>query len=152
MWIRDARYEWEKISLLINVRVILFPFQICNKKCLLRFDISIMNCVPDLISSNVSMTPAATEATLFGRILPAAVSRGRFDQSRPTTRKKGCAECAAGPPCASWFPSVTRRDAARGVCRMRSARRNEIISVTGGRIPRINNSQLSRIDVFSKIT
>lgn len=80
----------KKIPLLINARVILFPFQICNKKRLYaRYGISIMNCVPNLISSNVSMTPAATDATLFGRILPAAVSRGRFDQSRADNKEKG---------------------------------------------------------------
>lgn len=72
---------------------------------------------PDLISSNVSMTPAATDTALFGRILPTAVSRGRFDQSRPTTRKKGYRMQNAARP-ASWFPFVValRCDAAYAGC------------------------------------
>jgi len=46
------------------------------------------------------MTPAATGATLFGsHFAECRIARGRFDQSRPTTRKKGnakrerCASC-----------------------------------------------------------
>jgi len=63
------------------------------------------------------MTPAATDAALFGHILPTAVSRGRFDQSRPTTRKKGCRMPNAARP-ASWFPFVAalRCDAAYAGC------------------------------------
>lgn len=60
---------------------------------------------------------AATDAALFGRILPTAVSRSRFDQSRPTTRKKGCRMQYAARP-ASWFPFVAalRCDAAYAGC------------------------------------
>jgi len=82
-----------------------------------HFNVKITYYVPDLISSNVSMTPVATDAALFGRILPTAVSRGRFDQSRPTTRKKGCRMPNAARP-ASWFPFVAalRCDAAYAGC------------------------------------
>jgi len=152
MWIYDTWYESEKISLLINAQVILFPFQICNKKRLYALRYFNHELCPwfDLIK-RIDDTGSDRRNSLRSHFASCRITRS-IRSIKADNKEKGMQNAQRVQPCVMISLRCAARCSARRMPDAIRARRNEIISVTGGRIPRINNSQLSRIDVFSKIT